>query len=218
MLAVLTVGFLQTKYGQYFLTSFFNFVLLYKYTALFLIGYVAALVIPIPASSSLATAGAFASQGYLNIFAVLGVALAANVAGDATGFLLARRYGEEVLAKIGFRRLLGSREYHRFKDYMQDYPQSVIFFSRFLTEVGPAVNLLSGLAKVSYRKYFTFEVLGETCYVLAYGLVGYFLGTRWENNLRFFTIAGITIVSIGVIINGIQIYLYRKRTRENTKY
>ena len=203
----------MTLFSIAILDSFIAFLIIYKYIALFLIGYVAALILPVPASTTLVAAGAFSSQGYMNIFVVLSVALAANIAGDATGFLLARRYGEEVLRKIGFRRLLNSRGYHRFKDYILDYPQSVIYFSRFLTEVGPAVNILSGLAKVPYRTYFIFEIFGEISYVFLYGLAGYYLGSRWENNVGFFLRAGLAVFSIGVVINTIQIILYRKRRK-----
>lgn len=194
-----------------FLDSFLTFLLLYKYAALFLIAFTAALALPLPASTTLAAAGAFASQGYLNLYAVLLVALAANVAGDITGYLLARRYGEEILRKIGFRRLLRSSAYHRFRDYLLDFPQSVVYVTRFLTEVGPAVNLLSGLARIPYRTFFTFDVLGEASYVLLYGLVGYFLGSQWESSLGFLARAVLMIVSVGVTINVIQILLYRAR-------
>ena len=198
---------------------FFSYLLLYKYTALFLIAFAAALILPVPASTMLVAAGAFAYQGYLNIGYILLVALSANIAGDATGYLLARYYGEEVLAKIGFRRFLKSNSYAKFKDYMLEYPQSIIYFSRFLTEIGPAVNLLSGLAKVPYKTYFFFEVLGEACYVLLYGAVGYFLGSQWENNLGFFTKAGFIIFGLGLTINLIQVVLYKKRNRsKNTRH
>ncbi len=199
--------------SSWLLGIFFSYLLLYKYAALFLIAFVAALILPLPASTTLAAAGAFAYQGYLNIVYVLLVALAANIAGDTAGYLLARYYGEEVLAKIGFRRLLKSHGYAKFKDYMLDYPQSVIYFSRFLAGIGPAVNLLSGLAKVPYKTYFFFEVLGEVSYVLLFGAVGYFLGSQWENNLGFFTKAGFVMLGIGLIINLTHIILYKKRNR-----
>lgn len=169
---------------------------------------------PIPSSTSLAAASAFASQGYMNIFVVLFVALLGNVAGDATGYLLARRYGEEVMAKIGFRRLLHSTGYKKVKDYIFDYPMSVIFFSRFLTELDAAVNLLSGLAKIPYKTFFLFDFLGETIYVLLYGLTGYYLGSQFQNNFGFFTKAGLAVLSIGVIINATQIFLYKKRRKK----
>ena len=85
------------------------YLLLYKYITLFIVCYLAALLIPLPSNTSLLAASAFASQGYLNIYIVIAVALAANVLGDITGFLLARRFGKEFLMKVGFKKIILSK-------------------------------------------------------------------------------------------------------------
>lgn len=196
-----------------FIGSFLTFVLVYKYVALFGIAFTAAFLVPIPASTTLTAAAAFASQRYLNIYAVLSVALAGNICGDWLGYILARRYGEELLIKIGFRRILNSKKYKSVQEYILDFPYTVIYFSRFLTEIGPAVNILSGLAKVPYKTYLIFEVLGESSYVLLFGLAGYYLGGQWENNLAFITKSGLTMFGIGCTIYLIQLLIYKKRKK-----
>ncbi len=189
-----------------------SFLLLYKYVALFAIGYVAALALPIPASTALVAAGGFASQGYFDISLVLTTAFVANISGDATGYLLARKYGTEVFHSIGLGKLLTTTAYKKLENYMQSFPQTVIFVSRFLTEIGPATSILSGLSHVRARTFFTFAVLGEIAYVFLYGLTGYYLGSEWENNIGFLFKAAMVIVSIGVTLNVIQWALYKKRT------
>ena len=83
-----------------FLSPFFqyllSFLLLYKYFGLFLVALVSSIALPIPASTALAAAGGYAAQGYLNIYAVLGITLLGSMAGDLFGYFLARRYGEKV--------------------------------------------------------------------------------------------------------------------------
>lgn len=195
------------------LGPFLSFLLLYKYMALFLVAFTAAFLIPIPASSVLAASGAFAYQGYLNIYIVLIVALAGNIAGDTLGYLLARYYGEKLLTKAGFRRLLKSSSYEKIKNYIVDFPQSLIYFSRFLIELGPAVNILSGLSEVPPKTYFLFEVLGEASYVFIYGMIGYLLGTQWENNVGFLAKITLVILPLGLIINLSQIFLFNKRRK-----
>lgn len=190
---------------------FLSALLLYKYVALFLVGYIAALILPIPASTTLTAAGGFSAQGFMNIYGVFATALAANVCGDLTGYFLARRFGEQILRKIGFGRLLRSKAYHKFSEYIVDFPQSLIYFTRFLTEAGPAVNILSGLSKVPFRTFLTFDILGESSYVLLYSMLGYYLGTEWQNNLGFLTRAGLIMVSFGAMFYIIQVLLYRKR-------
>ena len=179
--------------------SFFTFLLLYKYAALFIITWIAAFAIPIPASSTLVAAGAFAAQGYLNPFMVFLIAFAGNVAGDLTGFLLVKHYGTRVFTSIGLRRVLSSRYYVEIARYILHFSRSLIYFSRFLTSVGPMVNVLSGLAGVPWRVFVLFDLLGETSYVVLYGGMGYFLGSQWENNFTFVIKAGLAMVLLGVI-------------------
>lgn len=195
------------------LGALLSFLLLYKYWALFCIGYVAALALPIPASTTLVAAGAFASQGYFDITYVLVTAFIANIAGDTSGYLLARRYGARVFQRVGLGKLLTTSAYHKLENYMQIFPQAVIFASRFLTEIGPATSILSGLSGVRAKIFFTYAVLGELAYVFLYGLTGYYLGNEWENNLGFLLKAAMAIVSLGVTLNLIQWALYKRVTK-----
>lgn len=192
-----------------------TYLLLYKYAALFLITFIAAFLIPIPASTTLAASGAFAAQGFLSLPAVLLVAYLGNVLGDFTGYFLARRYGEGVLEKAGFRWITRSKGYINFKDYILDFPRSLIYFSRFLTQIGPAVNILSGLSEVPTKVFIVFVLLGEASYVVLFGMTGFILGDQWENNIDFFTKSALLLISIGAAIMLIQYYLYKSHRRKN---
>ena len=129
----------------FFLSTTLSYLLLYKYVALFAITYLAAFLFPIPASISLLASGAFASQGYLNLFVVLLVALAGNILGDLTGFVLARLYGKRLLSKIGFRKMIESKQFTGLERFLNENSGPTIFITRFVGELGPLVNILSGL-------------------------------------------------------------------------
>ncbi|MFA5131883.1 MAG: DedA family protein [Candidatus Paceibacterota bacterium] len=195
------------------LDSVLSFLLLYKYVALFLVSYLAALVAPLPSSAVLAASGAFAAQGYFSLTWVLVVAFLGNFFGDLTGYVLARLYGVEILQKIGFRRILASRLYESVILYLREFSYSLIFFSRFLTTVGPLVNILAGLGKMKYKTFFMIEIAGEIAYVLLYGLVGYFLGSEWEQNIEFLFEATFVIVSLGIMLMLIEYRLFKRMRR-----
>ncbi len=202
---------LLAPFFQYLL----SFLLLYKYFGLFIIALLSSIALPIPASTALAAAGGFASQGYMNIYAVLGITLLGSMTGDLIGYILARQYGERILSKfVFFRRILRSESFHKIEDYIIDFAPSLIFFSRFLTELSPATNLMAGISKVSFKKFFTFALLGEFIYTLMYGMTGFLLGSEWEDNISFFLKAGGIILMLGIAVNLIQVLLYKKRTRK----
>lgn len=190
-----------------------SFLLLYKYFALFIVAFLAAFLLPLPSSSALAAAGAFAAQGYMNIYLVLLVALIGNILGDAAAYFLGRYYGEDILHKIGFRHILESKYYHSLREYMNHYSYSLIFISRFLSEVGPAVSIFAGVMKMPYKKFFTLAIFGEICYVLLYGMTGYLLGNQWEDNIWFVAEATLVILSFGAIIALVQYKMFKHRTQ-----
>jgi membrane protein DedA with SNARE-associated domain len=176
---------------------------------------VSSIALPIPASTALAAAGGYASQGYMNIYAVLSITLLGSITGDLVGYILARKYGEKVLSKfVFFRRILHSNSYHKVEDYIIDFAPSLIFFSRFLTELSPATNILAGMSKVSFKRFFTFALLGEIIYTVMYGMTGFFLGSEWDDNISFFIKAGAIMLSLGIAVNLIQVLLYKKRTKK----
>lgn len=202
---------------QALFTSFFNLLLalvfLYKYWGLFIIALLSSLLLPIPASSILAAAAAFASQGFLNLYLILFVTLAGSIMGDVLGYAIARVYGEKVLLKLGFKRLMHSSAYERAENYIRDFAPSLVFWSRFLTEVSPAVNIIAGLSKVPYMTFGVFALLGETGYTLIYGLAGYFLGNQWENNIYFFVKSGLVLLFLGLTVSLIQVAIYKRKRK-----
>ena len=192
------------------LESLLAFILVYKYAALFVITFVAAFFLPLPASTTLVAASAFAFQGYFSFPAVFGIALLGNIAGDNLGFFISKKYGEELLRLIGFKKILTSPNFHMLKEYTKTNTASLIFVSRFMTEIGPSVNVLSGIIGMSYRKSLFYEITGEASYVLLYSSIGYYLGSRWENGVNFLTTAGIFMTSLGLLFFLIQSRLFKR--------
>lgn len=197
-------------------STLLSFLLLYKYIGLFLVSFIAAFLLPVPSSSILAAAGAFASQGYFSITSVLLVAFIGNIAGDNFGYFLARYYGISFMKTIGFSRLIISKLYKTIELYLKNFSFLLIFCSRFITTVGPLVNILSGIAGIRYLTFFIIGFLGEIAYVLLYGLLGYFLGSEWENNLSFLFEATAIILLLGLVLSWIQHYIFKKMKNATT--
>ncbi len=187
-----------------------SFLLVYKYVALFAISFLAVLILPLPASGILVASGALASQGYFQITAVLLTAFVAKVGGSTLGYFIACYLGENFFHKPGLRHFVRSRLFRKLKMYILSFPRTIIFFSRFIAEVGPVTNVLSGVMNVPRRVFVTTVLFGELVYVLMYGLTGYFLGAEWENNLLFIAKAVMLMVSLGVSINIIE-WIWRRK-------
>jgi membrane protein DedA with SNARE-associated domain len=192
------------------ITSLLPYLLLYKYVALFLIAYIAALLIPLPSNTTLLAAAAFASQGYLNIYIVILVALIANVLGDMSGFAVAHRYGKSFLYAIGLRKAMASKRYMQLEGFIITNQRVSIFVTRFFGGVGPLVNILSGISTtISFGKFCLYGISGEIVYVLSLALPGYFLGSQWQDIMDSFQYVSIGIICVITLFVVRKIYMYK---------
>ena len=165
-------------------STLLSYVLLYKYLALFVITFLGAFALPLPSGTTLIASAAFSLQGYFSLPWIIIVGILGNMAGDSAGYWLARRFGAEVLRKIGLRKLVDSHRYALINEEICNHPILIIYFSRFMTGVAPTVNVVCGITKLSYRKFLTFEALGEFTEVSLWIFLGYVFGANWESLVR----------------------------------
>jgi membrane protein DedA with SNARE-associated domain len=178
------------------LTPLLSFVLLYKYVAIFLIIYIAAIMVPLPSNAMLLAIGAFASQGYVNFWIVLATAILGNVLGDVTDYSLTRKYGDVVIKKLRLDKLV-------FLEYLTEEIKKdatvTIFFTRFAGSLCPVVSLLSGLVKVPFKKFLLLDFVGNFLEQSTALVIGFYVGNSWNafsNIINLF----VAIVAFAMII------------------
>jgi membrane-associated protein len=166
---------------DFLVQAFIPYILLYKYWALFVITFLAASSLPIPAGTLLVASSAFASQGYFNIATLLFVVVVANLLGDNLLYWLSRLYGKKFLAKFSLtNKILKSSNYNLIEKNIAKRPGLVILLSRFEVISTLTINIICGLSKVSYRKFLIFEIIGTFANVIFYTIIGYSFGSSWQ--------------------------------------
>jgi len=197
------------------LAVFLSYLLLYKYLALFLVTLLASFLLPLPATAFIIAAGAFAAQGYFNFFEIIGVGFIGSVLGDGLGYFISLRWGKHVLNRIGFRRMLSSRKFVEMENFFSQYAISTIFFSRFLvTGLGSIINVLAGLSKVSYKKFFIFDWMGEFVYVSLYAGMGFIVGDEWRYLSNIIEEVALILLLLVLIFLVVRIY-FKKKSLKN---
>ena len=185
-------------------------ILLYKYTALFVITFFASLLNITPASPSLIASGSFIAEGYLNYWQVFIFGFLGTVLGDITAYLLSYYYSKEILMRIGFKKILNSKSFSKVERLFEKNSGKTIFLSRFfLTSFGPVVNLIAGFSKINYKKFIIYDILGELIYVFILTGVGYLFANNWEYISQLFTYISTVLVIIVLIV--LVLYLYKKK-------
>ncbi len=138
----------------------------YGYPILWLIIFMAAVGLPLPASLVLLATGAFAARGDFNIALLIGITITAASCGDSVGYFIGRCWGRKTLHWLGQPRRLQlisprtiTRSHHNFKCK----GGWAIFFSRFLfSALGGVMNLLAGAERYPYRHFLLYDLAGET--------------------------------------------------------
>ncbi len=153
-------------------------VLVYGVPLLFAVIAIAAVGVPFPVSLTLVAAGSFAKQGEMRLLSVILAASLAAILGDQIGYGISRWGGRRLIDRIT-RRLGGAEKIKQAEALSKKWGGPGIFFSRWLvTELGPWLNVTSGIAGYPWRRFIVWDVLGETLWVVLYVMLGYIFSDR----------------------------------------
>lgn len=129
----------------------------------------------LPGDSLLVTAGVFAAMGQLNIWAVNGLLIVAAIVGDTVGYWFGRRVGPALFTRP--KSLLFNPDHlRRAHDFYEKHGGKTIILARFMPIVRTFAPVVAGMAKMEYRRFVSFNVIGGVAWVLSMTLIGYFLG------------------------------------------
>ncbi|MDR3642691.1 MAG: DedA family protein [Candidatus Doudnabacteria bacterium] len=147
---------------------------------IFIITFLGAIALPLPSGSVLMAASAFAVQGYMSFPLVLITGIAGNMAGDSSGYWLVRLFGLGAVKKAGLGRFFKEDKLAAARKQIENHRILTIYFSRFMTAIAPAVNIVCGFTRLPYKEYLLFESLGEITECLMFCFIGYIFGSNWE--------------------------------------
>jgi membrane protein DedA with SNARE-associated domain len=181
--------------------------------AIFVIVFFSGLILPLPANTLLLVAGAFASQGYMNISIIFMVAVISNVLGDCFGYMLTRFWGQKIITKPRFKRFLATP---KVESSINQYTNLTIFITRFLGTLGIVVNFLAGLIAVPFQQFLLYDAIGNALTIACFVFTGYGLGV-YVNNYSIITKLLGWIIVIAVLIFLLVRVIVKKHRRAKKK-
>jgi membrane protein DedA with SNARE-associated domain len=172
-----------------------------------LILFLGALGAPVGASVVLIAAGAFSQQGILNWLPAAILGLIGAIAGDAISF------GIGYYAKDWVDQHFGNSKAWKSAEASFDARAGLaIYLTRFLiTALAIPTNLIAGGSGIQFRRFMTYDSMGEFTWIILYGGLGYFFGSQWELVSTFLSNFG--GLMLGLLILGIGIWQGLKRLR-----
>jgi membrane-associated protein len=168
--------------------------------------------VPSPGETALVLAAVLASQGKLQIWLVILIAIASAIAGDNLGYLLGRRFGREVLEARGpFRKrrmaVIGAGD-----RFFERHGPKAVFFARWIALVRFAAAWLAGINEMPFRQFFFWNALGGITWAITYGLVGYFAGSAAADAISSFGVYAAVALAV-LLVGGYVFIKLRERRR-----
>ncbi len=131
----------------------------------------------LPGDSLLFTAGLFAHNGYLDLATLLGLLFVAAVLGDNINYWLGRKIGLRFLhLKFRGKQLVKEEYINQTHEFFEKYGTKAIIMARFVPIVRTFAPFVAGIAKMEYKKFASFDILGGAIWIGSLTLAGYFLG------------------------------------------
>ena len=134
----------------------------------------------VPGETVVIAGGVVAGQGEINVVYLIGLVWVAVVLGDTVGFLIGHRLGREFLQRHGPRVGITAERLEYIDGYFERHGGATIVLGRFVGFGRALVPFISGAAKMPYRSYLPYAVLGGGLWTATMCLLGYFFSRSFS--------------------------------------
>jgi membrane-associated protein len=175
------------------------------YGLLFLIIFVETglVVMPfLPGDSLLFVVGAMAARGSLDLYVVMGLLLAAAIAGDQLNYTIGRHIGPKVF-QWEKSRWFNRNAFDKAHTFYERFGGITIVLARFMPFARTFAPFVAGVAYMDRRVFTLFNVLGAVLWVVGVTLAGYWFGNLpWVKANLEFIIWGLILIPGLIAIAG----------------
>ncbi len=173
-------------------------------------------LLPIPSEIVLPFAGFLVYSGQMTFFSAIVIAILGQLFGSIISYSIGHYGGRPAILKYGEYLHLSEKKFARVDNWFKKYGSATIFFGRLLPVVRTVISFPAGIAKMNFRKFLFYSILGIIPWTIIFIYFGYILGERWQAIIATFDKFQL-IVIIGIfIIIGYWIWKARNAHQANT--
>lgn len=153
----------------------------------------------LPGDSLLVTTGLLIATGMdMNVYS-LGIMLnIAAIAGDALNYWVGRVSGPKIFVRdesFFFKR----KHVERAHAFYEKHGAKTIFLARFMPIVRTFAPLVAGVARMDYRTFALYNVIGGTAWIWSMLFTGYFLGRYVPGIDRYIELVIIVVIFLSIL-------------------
>jgi membrane-associated protein len=142
------------------------------------------------------TLGTLAATGSLEVASLFALLSVAAVLGDSANYAIGKYFGDVILRHQG-KWFLKKEHVERTHRFYEKYGAKTIVIARFVPIVRTFAPFIAGVGKMTYMKFFSYNVIGGLLWVTLFIFGGYFFGNIPFVKRHFSTVIfAIIIISI----------------------
>lgn len=136
----------------------------------------------LPGDSLLFTAGFLTSAGYvpINIHLFVAILFFAAAFGDSVGYMFGNRVGRRVFNRPNSL-LFKQENVQKASEFYEKHGGKAIIIARFIPAVRTFAPIIAGVAKMPYKTFLLYNVLGALLWAVGVTYLGYFAGNFFHS-------------------------------------
>lgn len=136
--------------------------------------------IPLPSEIILPFGGFLVSQGILGFWPAVLAGVTGGAVGSSIAFWIGSMGGRPFILKYGRYLLITPHDLHSADHWFTRYGHHVVFWARLLPVVRTFISLPAGIARMNYRRFILYTILGSIPWTIAFVYVGVKMGQNWD--------------------------------------
>ena len=163
-----------------------------------------------PGETTVIIGGVIAGQGEISLLVLIAVTWTACVCGDAASFWLGRRLGRGFIERHGPRLRITPDRLRRVDEFFERRGGAAILVGRFIGFVRPIAPFLAGSARMPWRRFLPYDVLGAGLWSATFCVLGYVFWRSFDRLVEYVSRGAFAFGTVVVVIAGL-VWLARNR-------
>jgi membrane-associated protein len=173
----------------------------------------------LPGDTLLFAAGIFASQGYFPIALLIIVCSIAAIIGDNVGYWTGSTMGRGLFEReTSF--FFNKNRIHDAERFYNKHGSITIIAARFIPVIRTFAPIVAGVAKMRYKTFFAYNVIGGVLWATLVPLMGYYLATLIPNPDALLApiVACVILISfLPMGMHALRKYIFGRSSKRETK-
>jgi membrane protein DedA with SNARE-associated domain len=136
--------------------------------------------IPVPSEAIMLFAGFLVSAHQMSFWGAVAAGVAGNVAGSWIAWAVGAYGGRTLILRHGRWFHITPARLEQADDWFQRYGARVVFFSRCIPVIRTFISLPAGIARMDFRRFTIYTLLGCIPWVILLTLIGVQVGSAWR--------------------------------------